>query len=534
MRKLGMITIVAIAVTLTILPTTAAGAPLGLQTTPPEMLGRLTVASPANVTYDRSRFAEGLDADGDGCVTQQEVLQVETRATITYGSGCTIVAGNWFSYFDAQTWTNPSDLEMDHLVPLKEAWASGAWAWTDQQRADFANDLGDPRSLVMVSAAFTTAKGDREPSGWLPPVQENRCAYVSDWIAVKYRWNLTIDPAEKSFLTTIIRTYCFEGAAGWFMDVPVVRTDTGPAMGSVRGLGTGTFRLSGDDRYGTAAAISSRFDPGVPVLYIATGEDYPDALSASALAGRQSSPLLLVQRSAIPTVVWNEIVRLQPREIIIAGGPGVITDAVATQLSSIAPVARASGTDRYDTSRQLAQQSGLTAASVFVATGLNFPDALTASAAAVAQHGMVILVPGSNADVDPATYDTFLQLGATQLLIAGGSGVVTAPMENALSARYAVRRLFGIDRWETSLAINQGSFSSPSTVYLATGTAYADALAGSALAGATQSPLFIVHSNCVPERIRAQIQAWNPKTIVLLGGTEVLTSNVASLSSCTG
>ncbi|WP_419819307.1 cell wall-binding repeat-containing protein [Glaciibacter flavus] len=533
-RKLAWVATAVLMVAMVALPVAEARAATpGSTVTPSELLDELTVASVANVKYDRDRLAEDIDANNDGCRTRQEVLKAETRAPISYSTGCTIVSGNWFSYYDAQTYTDPNDLEMDHLVALKEAWISGAWAWTDQQRSDYANDLDDPRTLVMVTAGVNTAKSDKDPTAWLPPVTENRCQYASDWIAVKYRWNLTIDPAEKAALTSVIATDCFEGAAGWFLTVPSVRTDTSPSSGSVTNFGPGTFRLSGNDRYGTAAAISSRFNPGVPVLYIATGENYPDALAASALAGRQSSPLLLVQPGAIPAVIWDEILRLQPHKIVIAGGLAAISAAVATQLGTVAPVLRVSGTDRYDTSRQLAQQSGLRASSIFVATGLNFPDALSASAAAAAKQGSVVLVPGTNGDVDAATYDTFSQLGANELLIAGGTSVVSPQMETALRSRYTVSRLAGTDRWGTGVAINQASFSSPSTVYLAVGTNYADALAGGALAGATQSPLFIVPSNCVPDNVSAQIRSWNPQSIVLLGGTAVLTSGVASLSSCT-
>src|SRR5690606_38516634 len=180
--------------------------------------------------------------------------------------------------------------EMDHLVALKEAWISGAWAWTDQQRSDYANDLEIDATLTVVTGSVNGAKGASDPTGWVPSYLGSRCRYVTDWLTVKYRWNLTVDTMEKSSLATLIGDYCGDTT----VVVPPVRSDTQPSVppeppepseGTVNPLPAGTHRLAGADRYATAVEISKRFNAGVPVVYIATGTDYPDALSASALAG---------------------------------------------------------------------------------------------------------------------------------------------------------------------------------------------------------------------------------------------------------
>ena len=88
------------------------------------------------------------------------------------------------------------------MVTLAEAWRSGAWAWTATQRMDFANDLEDPRSLLAVTARLNRSKGDRDVAGWLPT--RAQCKYISNWIAVKWRFDLTVDPIEGEFLKTKI------------------------------------------------------------------------------------------------------------------------------------------------------------------------------------------------------------------------------------------------------------------------------------------------------------------------------------------
>ncbi|MBE8477461.1 HNH endonuclease family protein [Streptomyces justiciae] len=93
---------------------------------------------------------------------------------------------------------------MDHLVPLTEAWDSGASAWTSKERQDYANDPGDARALIAVSAASNRSKSDQDPATWQPPAAGYRCAYATDWIAIKTRWELAIDNAERAALTDIV------------------------------------------------------------------------------------------------------------------------------------------------------------------------------------------------------------------------------------------------------------------------------------------------------------------------------------------
>jgi Protein of unknown function (DUF1524) len=163
----------------------------------------LPVATEVRTGYSRDKFTLWTDADGDGCNTRYEVLIAEATTKPTVGSGCTLSGGRWLSYYDGATWTLPADLDIDHLVPLAEAWDSGARNWTAAQRTAYANDLGDSRDLVAVTDNVNQAKGDRDPAEWLPPLAGAKCRYVAEWLVVKIRWRLTVNSAEKSALTTL-------------------------------------------------------------------------------------------------------------------------------------------------------------------------------------------------------------------------------------------------------------------------------------------------------------------------------------------
>jgi hypothetical protein len=161
----------------------------------------LTVATEVRTGYSRDRFQHWIDADGDGCNTRYEVLIAEADDPVTVGSGCTLSGGRWFSYYDRVSWTNTSDIDIDHMVALAEAWDSGARTWTDSVRRSFANDLGDSRSLVGVTDDVNQAKGDKDIREWLPTY--DKCRYLREFVAVKHRWRLAVDSGEKSAMQSL-------------------------------------------------------------------------------------------------------------------------------------------------------------------------------------------------------------------------------------------------------------------------------------------------------------------------------------------
>ena len=161
----------------------------------------LPVAAEHRDGYERSRFKHWVDKDRDGCDTRREVLLAEAVAKPRRGSSCALTGGRWFSYYDGKYVRDARELDVDHLVPLAEAWDSGARGWTTATRRLFANDLGDHRALVAVTAAVNRSKGDQDPDEWLPAREV--CRYVKEWVAVKHRWRLTVDSAEKSALQSL-------------------------------------------------------------------------------------------------------------------------------------------------------------------------------------------------------------------------------------------------------------------------------------------------------------------------------------------
>ncbi|MER5677383.1 HNH endonuclease family protein [Streptomyces sp. NPDC002238] len=164
---------------------------------------QLPLAAESRAGYQRTSFKHWVDADKDSCSTRAEVLLDESRIPATVEAGCKVVAGEWFSYYDGVTVTTPGGLDIDHMVPLAEAWDSGASQWTAAEREAYANDLGSERSLVAVTAKTNRSKADQDPSTWLPPSADARCTYAADWVATKLRWNLTANQPEVEALTTI-------------------------------------------------------------------------------------------------------------------------------------------------------------------------------------------------------------------------------------------------------------------------------------------------------------------------------------------
>lgn len=156
--------------------------------------------------YSRDLFAIWIDEDGDGCDTRSEVLIHESLTPLADTMGCSTFGGSWLSRYDAARVVDPSELDIDHLVALKEAWDSGAWAWPPVRRIAYGNDLTDPRTLVAVTASSNRSKGDRDPSNWIP--DGDVCQFAADWIAVKARWSLSMDESEHGRLRNLLGRQC--------------------------------------------------------------------------------------------------------------------------------------------------------------------------------------------------------------------------------------------------------------------------------------------------------------------------------------
>ncbi|HEX6967714.1 MAG TPA: HNH endonuclease family protein [Micromonosporaceae bacterium] len=167
------------------------------------LLDQLTVASSASMRgYSRERFPHWRKT-GDNCNVRDTVL-ARDGSDIKF-EGCNVIGGRWLSRYDDRVLTDPLDVDIDHMVPLANAWRSGANDWDDRRRGEFANDLDRPQ-LFAVSKSSNRAKGDQDPSQWKPPSRDDWCQYAQDWIAVKHYWQLSITTAEKSALDDMLET----------------------------------------------------------------------------------------------------------------------------------------------------------------------------------------------------------------------------------------------------------------------------------------------------------------------------------------
>ncbi|MEU4931582.1 HNH endonuclease family protein [Streptomyces yokosukanensis] len=158
----------------------------------------LPVAAEVRDGYKRTSFKHWNAGRNptDGCNTRAEVLLSEAVDPPQVLPGCKLSGGRWWSYYDSKWITPAGALDVDHMVPLAEAWDSGASQWTAARREAYANDLDVPTSLVAVSAAANRSKADQDPAEWLPPAVEATCRYVSEWTGTKLRWGLTADAVE--------------------------------------------------------------------------------------------------------------------------------------------------------------------------------------------------------------------------------------------------------------------------------------------------------------------------------------------------
>ncbi|WDV51372.1 HNH endonuclease family protein [Streptomyces coeruleorubidus] len=173
------------------LPTPVSGA------TARSYLASLTVATEDRTGYNRDLFPHWITQSGS-CNTREVVLKRD-GSNVQQDSSCAATSGSWYSPYDGATWSAASDVDIDHLVPLAEAWDSGADSWTTSRRQSFANDLTRPQ-LIAVTDNVNQAKGDQDPATWMPSRTTYRCTYVRAWVQVKYYYGLSVDSAEKSAL----------------------------------------------------------------------------------------------------------------------------------------------------------------------------------------------------------------------------------------------------------------------------------------------------------------------------------------------
>jgi putative cell wall-binding protein len=314
-------------------------------------------------------------------------------------------------------------------------------------------------------------------------------------------------------------------------------TDTATVLVTVVPAG-GVGRLAGPDRYATAAAISAAtFAPGVPIAYVATGSNFPDALAGAAAGGFRGGPVLLVTQFTIPQATLTELARLQPFKIVVLGSAGVVGDAVANALvpyTTSGVVERYAGPDRYATAAAISAATFVVGPAVaYVATGANFPDALAGAAAGGFLGGPVLLV--TQFTIPQATLTELARLQPFKIVVLGSSGVVGDAVANALvpyTTSGVVERLAGPDRYATAAAISAATFAPGVPVaYIATGTNFPDALAGAAAGGHRSGPVLLVNPAvaALPGPTAAELARLKPRTIIVLGSAGAVPDSILNL-----
>lgn len=284
-------------------------------------------------------------------------------------------------------------------------------------------------------------------------------------------------------------------------------------------------RVAGPDRYTTAARIADGFAPGVDTVLVASGEIFTDALGASARAGSLGGPVLLVRQDSVPGATREQLERLGPAHVVIAGGPATISPATEAALQAAAPqatVTRRTGADRYEVAAQLAADVPASDV-VFVASGLVYPDGLTGAALAGSLDAPVLLV--RTAQVPEATRAQLDRLGPEEIVVLGGSATVADSVVEDLAAYGSVRRVSGADRYEVAANVAD-SWTAADEVYVASGLVWPDALAGAARAAATGSPLLLVRTASVPEVSAADLRRLGPDRVLVLGGSATVEETV--------
>jgi hypothetical protein len=173
-----------------------------------QALQELEVSEPGSMSdYSRESFEHrsrandfGWDAPQDSCDAREATL-IRDGENVEVGSGCKVTSGSWYDPYTDQTFTDPSDIDTDHVVPLANAYRSGAASWTDGERELYAND---PEVLLSVEDNANQSKGDKGPEAWKPPNEEEWCDYAERWVRIKAKYDLSANEQERAELEEML------------------------------------------------------------------------------------------------------------------------------------------------------------------------------------------------------------------------------------------------------------------------------------------------------------------------------------------
>ncbi|GAA2240165.1 glycosyl hydrolase family 8 [Herbiconiux moechotypicola] len=411
----------------------------------------------------------------------------------------------------------------------------GAYGWNATRvpwrLASAALLSGDERSAAAAGriASWTIGATDAHPSriragytlGGTPLVDYGDIAFTAPLGA-----GAAADSAQQSWVNAVWKVLGSSPAGGYYSDslrLQVMMLLSGNVWPPTTSAPSAVERIGGVDRFAASAALSAAtFAAKTPVVFVASGEVFPDALSASAAAGAAGAPVLLVTRDTVPAAVDAELRRLAPARIVVLGGTNTISESVVSALgrrSASGTAERISGADRFAVSASVATtffESPVDSA--WVASGEVFPDALAGSAAAGAEGAPVLLTAGGSVPA-PVT-EALRALSPDGIRVLGGPRTVTDPTLKALGRIAPATRIGGTDRYAAAAAVSASTFSPGrvNTVYVASGEVFPDALSASAVAVADHAPVLLVTRDSVPSSTAAELDRLSPARIVVVGG----------------
>ena len=435
------------------------------------------------------------------------------------------------------------------------------WAWGENVCGQLGDGTTNDRAIPVQVSGLTNVKAIAAGVRHVMAMRQDGTVWIwgNDWTkhtgsaTSPLGYELILSPVQVSDLTNV------QGiAAGPNGYISLTADGTILTWGANQGTlgdGTGTnratpspvvdflipanIRLAGYDLIDTSIAISQKMFPvnhSTNAVLLATGYNFPDALAGASLGGLENAPLLLVEPNGPNQKTIDEIKRvLMPEgKIYILGGTAVVSSVLEAELNDKPfyhfAVQRLAGVTRYGTAAEIAKQvkpSG--GGEVIIATGENFPDSLSISPYASALGVPMVLVEKNNLPAESLTY--LKDLNPTDITIVGGVGAISAQVEGQLQDLFPAanfQRFGGFDQYETSAMIANALFGDLSpNLFVATGTNFPDALAGSIFAGSTLSPIVLVKPNEIPENLSSvYLNTLSTKKIVILGGTSVVSENV--------
>ncbi|MDR6971700.1 cell wall-binding repeat-containing protein [Leifsonia shinshuensis] len=289
-------------------------------------------------------------------------------------------------------------------------------------------------------------------------------------------------------------------------------------------------RIAGGDRFETAAAVSaSTFPVGVPVAYVASGYNFPDALAGGPAAAHEHGPVLLTAPTQLPDATAGELTRLKAAKIVVLGGLAAVSSSVASALREYtADVTRVAGGDRFETAAKVSASvfpPGVPVA--YVASGSNFPDALAGGPAAAAAGGPVLLTaPGA---LPVATSTELKRLKPERIVMLGGDAAVSAGVETSLKdmSSASVTRVAGSNRFETAAMATSVFAPGVPVAYVANGYNFPDALAGGPAASIAGGPVLLTSQGTLSDATSKELDRLRPKSIVVLGGSAAVSDTVS-------